>query len=52
MGRDERPNDPGTRSVNAMCVTPFAADGSLDEEGLGTIVGFLADAGVGIYLGS
>jgi 4-hydroxy-tetrahydrodipicolinate synthase len=35
-----------------MCVTPFDDREQLDEDGLRRILAFLADAGVGVYLGS
>jgi 4-hydroxy-tetrahydrodipicolinate synthase len=38
--------------INAMAVTPFKADGSLDEDSLRVVVSKLAETGVGIYLGS
>jgi 4-hydroxy-tetrahydrodipicolinate synthase len=41
-----------TRPINAMAVTPFAADGRIDEDALRTLVDGLASADVGIYLGS
>lgn len=35
-----------------MCVTPFGDDDRLDERSLRLVLAFLADAGVGVYLGS
>jgi 4-hydroxy-tetrahydrodipicolinate synthase len=35
-----------------MCATPFADDEQLDEDDLRRVLAFLADAGVGVYLGS
>jgi 4-hydroxy-tetrahydrodipicolinate synthase len=43
---------PGRRAINAMAVTPFTDDGRLDEASLRVLVAGLADAGVGVYLGS
>ena len=43
---------PGRRAINAMTVTPFTEDGRLDEASLRVLVAGLAEAGVGVYLGS
>jgi 4-hydroxy-tetrahydrodipicolinate synthase len=43
---------PDRSIVMCMAATPFAADGSLDEAALRVQLGRLADAGVGVYLGS
>jgi 4-hydroxy-tetrahydrodipicolinate synthase len=43
---------PGRRAINAMAVTPFTEEGRLDEHSLSVLVSQLADAGVGVYLGS
>ena len=40
------------RPINAMAVTPFTSTGELDEPALQVLVGQLAEAGVGVYLGS
>ena len=38
--------------IHAMSVTPFDASGALDEDALAAHVGVLADAGIGVFLGS
>jgi dihydrodipicolinate synthase/N-acetylneuraminate lyase len=43
---------PASRPINAMAVTPFNADGQIDEGALRSLVDGLARADVGIYLGS
>ena len=40
-----------TPSTFVIAITPFAADGSLDEIALGEHLDRMADAGVGVYLG-
>jgi 4-hydroxy-tetrahydrodipicolinate synthase len=42
---------PATPSTYVISLTPFAADGSLDESALRAHVRRLADAGIGVYLG-
>ena len=39
-------------AIGAMCVTPFRADGNLDEEALPVLVDRQAQAGTTVYLGS
>src|SRR5262249_17003570 len=42
---------PASRSTYVVGLTPFAADGSLDEAALRAHLGRLAAAGIGVYLG-
>lgn len=42
---------PRRPSTYVISITPFTADGALDEDGLRTHLRRLADAGIGVYLG-
>ena len=48
--RDTRPTSP--LPIHAMAVTPFAADGEIDEAALRADIERYARAGVGVYVGS
>jgi 4-hydroxy-tetrahydrodipicolinate synthase len=43
---------PRPRSALVCTITPFDAEGRLDEEGLAWLLGRIGDAGLGVYLGS
>jgi dihydrodipicolinate synthase/N-acetylneuraminate lyase len=44
--------NPGDVTVYNMVATPFKDDGSVDLDGYAALLGIMADANIGVYLGS